>query len=150
MAIVDQNYYNNVYFGESVAAADFPRYEARAEQLINSITRGQYTRLLDLFTQKGNTNAAEALTTAYQSAICAQIEYFIANGLLSVTAAQSDDSFTVGRVSVSSNKSSNNFETRGASMISPTAIAFLEQTGLLGRGVSVPVAPFAPFPLEVW
>ena len=145
MAIVTQEYYANTYYGEPIAVSDFPRYEARAEQIINAATRGQYRLLL---AKLGNTDAAAALTSAYSFAICAQIEYLLANGMLAVTSGSSGDGFTVGKVSVSSGGT--DFSLRGATMLSPAAAMYLEQTGLMGRVVSVPVEPFAPFPLEVF
>lgn len=145
MAIVDLTYYNNTYLGEPVATADFPRLEKRAEQVIASICRGQYETMLAQL----NGAAAEALTTAYKSAICAQIEYYQAGGYLSVSTGQSGESFTVGKVSVTAGGSGSSFATRGAAMLSPTAQMYLEQTGLLGRAVAVPVEPFAPFPWEI-
>jgi hypothetical protein len=150
VAIVTIDYYLNTYYGEPIAAEEFPRYEARAEQLVNAVTRGRYTALLAQLTSAGHTAAAEGLTTAYSNAICAQIEYYVANGLLAVTTGQSGESFTVGKVSVSSAGSGSSFAQRGAAMLSPAAQMYLEQTGLMGRSVAVPVEPFAPFPLEVW
>ena len=147
MAIVDLNYYNNIYFGETIATADFPRYERRAEDLINTVTRGQYPIMLD---KLGTSTAATALTNAYKNAICAQIEYFKASGLLSVTTGTSGDSFTVGKVSVNKGNNGATFSNRGTALLSPLAMSYLEQTGLLGRAVGVPVEPFAPFPVGVF
>lgn len=149
MAIVDLNYYTNTYFGETIATADFPRYERRAEEVINAICRGQYAPLLAKLTEGNYTTAAANLTTAYKNAICAQIEYLVSGGLLATTTGQSGESFTVGKVSVSAGGNGSTFATRGAAMLSPTAQMYLEQTGLLGRAVSVPVDPFAPFPIGV-
>lgn len=149
MAIVDYTYYSETYFGEPVATADFPRYEARAEAVIDSVCRGQYSAFITQLTEKGYTAAAQKITSAYMNAICAQIEYYVANGILSVTAGQTDESFTVGKVSVSTSGAGAGFETRGTAMLSPSATLYLEQTGLLGRCISAPVEPFAPFPLGV-
>lgn len=148
MAIVTQEYYANTYFGEPVAVSDFPRLEARAEQFIEQTCRGRYQPFVAELTAKGYTDAAARVTTAYKNAICAQIEYFYANGTLAVTTGQSGTGFTVGKVTVQG--AANDTKTRGATMISPTAQMFLEQTGLLGRAVSVPVDPYAPFPVGVF
>lgn len=146
MGIVDLTYYENTYFGEPIPTADFPRYEARAEQLISAVTRGQYEAAVTALPEA----AAAALTANYKNAICAQIEYYQSNGLLAVTTGSSNEGFTVGKVSVSAgNSGSSVFATRGAAMLSPAAQMYLEQTGLMGRGVAVPVEPFAPFPWEV-
>lgn len=150
MAVVTLTYYTDTYIGEPIPATEFPRYEARAEQLVNAVCRGRYAPVLASLTAKGHTAAAEALTTAYSNAICAQIEYYVSNGLLAITTGQAGESFTVGKVSVSSGNNSESFKTRGAAMLSPAAQMYLEQTGLMGRGLSVPVEPFVPFPLGVW
>lgn len=148
--IVSLDYYENTYLGEPVAASDFPRLEARAEQLINNVCRGQYAAMLALLTEKGHIDAASALTTAYANAICAQIEYYVANGFLAISTGQAGESFTVGKVSVSSGGSGASFAQRGAAMLSPAAQMYLEPTGLMGRTVAAPCEPFAPFPLGVW
>lgn len=150
MALVTYEYYTNTYLGEPVAAGDFPRYEARAEQTISAVCRGAYPVILDELTSKGMTQAAQALTTLYSNAICAQIEYFAANGLLAVTAGQSGESFTVGKVSVTAGSAGGSFATRGAAMLAPQAQMLLEQVGLTGRHIAVPAEPFAPFPWEVY
>ena len=147
MAIVDYNYYTNTYLGETIAQADFPRYDANAERLIDFATSHRYEAVLDYYTAQGFTTAASNLTSAYKSAICAQIEYYLANGL-SVMTGQAGEGFTVGKVSVNSGNGST-FATRGAAMLSPAAQMYLEQTGLLGRSIAVPCEPFAPFPWEV-
>ena len=146
MGIVDLDYYNNTYIGEPIPTADFPRYEARAEQLINAVCRGAYAVIVDTLPP----DALAELAANYKNAICAQIEYYLSNGLLSVTTGTSSEGFTVGKVSVTAgNSSTNAFATRGAAMLSPAAQMYLEQTGLLGRAVAVPVEPFAPFPWGV-
>lgn len=147
MAVVTMDYYISTYFGENIAAADFPKYEARAEQVINAVCRGQYNALLQKLTAAGHTEAATALTAAYSNAICAQIEYYISNGLLSTTTGDNGGGFTVGKVSVQAG--GNTFAERGAAMLSPAAVMYLEQTGLMGRLVGVPIEPFAPFPIGV-
>lgn len=145
MGIVDLAFYETVYIGEPIPVADFPRYEARAEQVIEMVCRGQY----EDFIERLSPQAAEKITKAYKFAICAQMEYYLSNGLLVVTTGTQGEGFTVGKVSVSGGNSANAFATRGAAMLSPAAQMFLEQTGLLGRGVGVPVEPFAPFPWSV-
>ena len=141
MAIVDYDYYANQYYGEAIAECQFPQYLAKATRAIILITHGRAAdyAVLPAFQQ-----------AAIRDAICAQIEYYLSNGLLSVTTGTSSEGFTVGKVSVTAgNSSTNAFATRGAAMLSPAAQMYLEQTGLLGRAVAVPVEPFAPFPWEI-
>ena len=138
MGIVDTSYYNETYIGEPIPTTDFARYETRAEQLIGLVCRGQFS-----------SDMPENIVTAYKNAICAQMEYYLSNGLLSVTTGTQGEGFTVGKVSVSGGNSANAFAIRGAAMLSPAAQMYLEQTGWLGRAVGVPVEPFAPFPWSV-
>ena len=144
MAVVTQNYYINNYMGAAIAADDFARYELRAEQAIKLACQGRYEAVYNALTAKGLTAAAANLKENYSNAICAQMEYLLANGILSVTTGETGEGFTVGKVSVQGGASS--ADARGAGMLSPAALAFLEQTGLIGRSVAVPVEPFAPFP----
>ena len=145
MAIVDYSYYENTYMGEPVATADFPRYAAMAERVVSAVCRGQYETLIS----KLSTSAAAKITEAYMNAICAQIEYYSATGILSATTGQSDDGFTVGKVSVTGGSNGSSFANRGAAMVSPSVALYLEQTGLLNRSVNAPFDPFAPFPVGV-
>lgn len=146
--IVTLNYYNTNYIGEPVDAADFQRLSARAEDVVASVTRYQYDTLVARLTAEGHTALAAQIETLYKKAICAQIEYYSANGVLSVTAGDSGGGWTVGKVRVDGQTQS--FESsRGAALISPSALMYLEQTGLLGRSVSVPDQAFAPWPWEV-
>ena len=150
MAIVNYCYYTNEYMGEPIAIADFPRFERRAEDIIYSATRGQDINVLNSYVSKGLTERAAALTDLYSKAICAQVEYLKASGILSATTGSSGDSFTVGKVTVNKGGSGASFANRGAAMLSPLAMSYLEQTGLMSRVVGVPVEPFAPFPWGVY
>ena len=127
MAIVTYEDYTNTYYGEPIAQAAFPRYELRAEELIASITRGaDYTSL------------PSAFQTAYKKAICAQVEYFVLQGISVATegANTGDTSYTIGKISVGRGGSGSSAAASGGySMIAPAARGYLEQTGLLSRHV---------------
>lgn len=134
MAIVTQEYFTSTYIGGAVASADFPRYEARAEDIIALATRNAV-----------NENNIEtfpaAVQKAYKYAICAQIEYYNVYGVDVALTGVSGASFTVGKVSVNDGEKA----TGRATMLCPASIAYLEQTGLLGRDVGVIGEPFLPF-----
>lgn len=136
MAIVTIDYYNSTYYGEPVAAADFPRYDARAEAIIGQLTRGRYASFLAELTEKGLTTAAEQLTQNYKSAICAQIEYYQLNGIATASGGLADSSYTIGKISVSSG-GGNSDNTGVYTMVCPAARMYLEQTGLLYGAVPV-------------
>lgn len=125
MAAVTYDYYIGTYIGDpAVTEADFPRMEARAEDLINQLVR--YQTIPDMW------------MTAYQNAICAQIDYYSIYGIDLAAGGIASDSFTVGKVSVSGPSSRQSGMTGAASMVAPAARAYLEQTGLLNP--SVPAA----------
>ena len=146
--IVTLNYYNTNYIGEPVDAAIFQRLSARAEDVISSITRYQYEPLNARLTAEGHTALAAQITTLYKNAICAQIEYYAANDVLTVTAGDSDGGWTVGKVRVDG-KDKSGGESRGEALVSPSALMYLQQTGLLNRSISVPDQAFAPWPWGV-
>lgn len=138
MAIVTYTYYKDTYLGETIAQTDFPRAEARAERLVAQITRGRATAetfaALPPFQQAAVTDA-----------ICAQIEYYVLNGVDISIAGETSSGWTVGKVRVDSGSKS---KASGAvTMVSPSAYAALEQTGLLNPQVpTLGEPPAAPWP----
>lgn len=125
MAIVTYEYYTETYMGETIAEIDFPKYEAKAERLITQITHGR----------AANYAALPAFQKqAIQEAICGQIEYYTLMGLDVSIAGETSSGWTVGKVRVDGNAKAS--ATGAASMVSPSAIAALEQTGLLNPQVA--------------
>lgn len=124
MAIVDYSYYSGTYYGETIAESEFPRYEARAQRVINQITHGRaaHYAALPAFQQQ-----------AIKDAICAQIEYYVLNGLDVSVSGETSSGWTVGKVKVDG--SSKGAVSGGPSMVCAAAIAALEQTGLLNPQV---------------
>lgn len=122
MAAVTFDFYTNTYHGDlSVTEADFQRLEARAEDAVNALIRfravpAQFEKL-------------------YQKAVCAQIDYYAIYGIEAASAGLMENSFTVGKVSVTGGGAAE--RSGGASMISPQAVAYLEQTGLMNPAVPV-------------
>ena len=141
--MVTEDYYNNTFYGEPVATADFARYEARAAAIISNITRGGYQVRLDWLTLHGYLTAAATLTTAYKNAICAQIEYFALYGINIASAGRQSAGFTVGKVSVNDG---GKLPLGRASTVCPGAISALEQTGLLNPQVDT----YDPVRLPRW
>lgn len=122
MAAVTYDFYANTYHGDpAVTEAAFPRLEARAEDAINALIRFRAV--------------PPQSETLYQKAICAQIDYYAIYGVEAASAGLMENSFTVGKVSVTGSGASS--RRGGASMISPQALAYLEQTGLLNPSVPV-------------
>lgn len=122
MAVVDYEYYTSTYIGDpAVTEAAFPRLEARAEDVVNALIRFRAV--------------PAQWKTLYQKAICAQIDYYAIYGIEAASAGLMENSFTVGKVSVTGGGAS--ARSGGASMISPQAVAYLEQTGLMNPAVPV-------------
>ena len=136
MALVTLTYYQNTYIGEPVAAEDFSRFEARAQDQILGLIRCNEAAV-ELM--------PEPLQTAVKKAICAQIEYFQEYGInISVYGKEAGGGFTVGKVSVN-NGSSTAAASGARSMIAPAVYVYLEQTGLLD-----PAVPAVGMPDQAW
>lgn len=139
MALVTYNYYTQTYMGEPVLQADFPRYDARAEELILGLINKTEEEAEAL--EEG----LPAWLTAIRKAICAQIEYFQEYGVgVAVYGKEAGGGFTVGKVSVN-NGSSSAAASGARSMIAPAVYTYLERTGLLNPAVSV-----AGMPPQYW
>lgn len=128
MPYVDAEYYLTTYYGNPVTpATDFPKYEARAEEVIDALTRYRVQ-------QQGLENLPSNLQTLVKNAVCAQISYFVEEGISTAISGQSTAGFTVGKVSVSGKDSKGS---GASSIVAPAAIMLLEQTGLMQAAVSV-------------
>ena len=120
MAAVTFDFFANTYCGDpAVTEAAFPRLEARAEDAVNALIRFRAV--------------PPQLEVLYQKAICAQIDYYAVYGIEAASAGLMENSFTVGKVSVTGGGAA--ARSGGASMIAPQAVAYLEQTGLLNPAV---------------
>ena len=133
--IVDFTYYSTVYMGQEADQTSFPALCAHASRIIAAMTRWQVDE----------TNISEfpgIVQTMYRLAICCQIDFFALNGLDSV-AGNDGRGFTVGKVSISG-RSGSDIVKKGAmaNNISPMAIMYLEQSGLMNPQVNT--APDMP------
>ena len=126
MGVVDYAFYSSVYMGE-VEQNDFPRLNARASDVIGALTGWA----IDCSTIS---NYPAVIQTLYKKAVCAQVDFFAINGIDSVNDS-GNGGFTVGKVTVQGKAQ----DTSGGTMsgnISPAAIMYLEQTGLMNPQVS--------------
>lgn len=128
---VTYDYYTDTFLGEEIDENSFPRYEAKAERLINQVTRGMAS----------SPRLPSTLQEAVKDAICAQIEYYVLYGLDIAVAGRQGGGFTVGKVSVQA-ASNGNAQAGAASMVAPAALAYLEQTGLLNPAVATADMPW--------
>ena len=130
MAIVDAGYYITVYMGKEAPECDFAALEAKAEDVVCAMTRWKVTA-------ETIASLPPMQRVLVKKAICAQVDFFAVNGLDSV-AGGNDRGFTVGKVSVSG-KSGSDIVRKGvmADSVSPMAILYLEQSGLMNPAVPV-------------
>jgi len=129
-AIVDYSFYSTVYMGQEADEASFPALCARALDIVGAMTRWAVT--------KENVDNLPAPTRIlYKKAVCAQVDFFAANGLDSVNvSAGVDNGFTVGKVSVHG-RSGAGSSGKLSESVAPMAVSYLEQTGLLNPSVPV-------------
>ena len=121
MGIVDYNFYSTVYMGTDADQTSFPALCARASDIIGAVTH---------WVDDATILKLPALhITLYKKAICAQIDFLAINGTDSLNETASGG-FTVGKVTVHG-KASTNGGGKLSESISPMAIAYLEQTGLM-------------------
>ena len=128
-AIVDFTYYRDTYMGTEADATSFPALNAHASRVIGSMTRWQVDE----------TNFAELpsfIQTLYKLAICSQVDYLAVNGVESIYDGEDSVGFSVGKVRVDGKAKASAGGAMSAS-ISPAAISYLEQSGLMNPAVPV-------------
>ena len=123
MGAVDYTCYTSVYMGDVATQTTFPALCARASDVV-----GALTKWVDVSTLR------DPVLTLYKKAVCAQIDFFGINGLDVATAGE-DRGFTVGKVTVNGKTGGLSASGRFADNISPLALVYLEQTGLLNPQV---------------
>ena len=125
MGVVDYEFYSTVYMGTDADQASFPALCARACDVIGAVTHWADETAI--------ANLPNLYQTLYKKAVCAQIDFFAINGTDSVNETTSAG-FTVGKVTVNGKANTSGGGTLFES-ISPLAIAYLEQTGLMNPQV---------------
>ena len=129
-AIVDYAYYSQTYKGSEADQASFPALNAHASRIIGSMTRWQVD-------ESNFDQLPSMIQTLYKLAVCSQIDFLSINGLESITSGEEAVGFSVGKVRVDGKAKASTGGAMSAS-ISPAAVSYLEQTGLMCP--SVPVA----------
>lgn len=125
MGVVDFEFYSNVYGGTDADQASFPALCARAYDVIGAVTHWvDETKVMTL---------PAPVPMLYKKAVCAQVDFLSINGIDSLNETASSG-FTVGKVTVHG-KSSSSGGGKLQESISPMAIAYLEQTGLMNPQV---------------
>ena len=125
MGVVDFTFYSSVYGGTDADQTSFPALCARASDVVGALTHWvDESYILTLPAQ---------IQTLYKKAICAQIDFLSLNGTDSLNETASGG-FTVGKVTVQG-KAANQCGGKMSENISPMAVAYLEQTGLMNPQV---------------
>lgn len=125
MGVVDYTFYSTVYGGTDVNNTSFPALCARASDVIGAVTHW--------VDENKVMNLPAPIPTLYKKAICAQIDFLAINGTDSLNETATAG-FTVGKVTVHG-KAASTAGGRMAENISPLAISYLEQTGLMNPQV---------------
>ena len=129
-AIVDYTYYTDTYKGSEADETSFPALNAHAERMIGAMAHWRVN--------EGNFGSLPSLIqTQYRLAVCSQIDFLAINGVDSVSGGD-NGGFTVGKVSVHGKSSASAGGAMSAN-ISPAAVMYLEQTGLMNPAVPVGV-----------
>ena len=125
MGVVDFTFYSTVYMGTDADETSFPALCARASDIVGALTHWEDETEIS--------KKPQLIQTLYKKAICAQIDFLAINGTDSLNET-SASGFTVGKVTVHGKAGSANGG-RMSENISPLAIGFLEQTGLMNPQV---------------
>ena len=124
MGVVDYTFYSTVYGGTDADSQTFPALCARASDIIGAVTHWiDDARILMLPVQ---------IQTLYKKAVCAQVDFLSINGMDSLNETATGG-FTVGKVTV--HAKANSCGGKLSESISPLAIGYLEQTGLMNPQV---------------
>ena len=128
-AIVDFTFYHDTYMGTEADATSFPALNAHASRVIASMTRWQVD-------ETNFDQLPSIVQTMYKLAICSQIDFLAINGVESISGGEESVGFSVGKVRVDGKAKASAGGAMSAS-ISPAAISYLEQSGLMYPGVPV-------------
>jgi hypothetical protein len=126
--IVDFSFYTGEYMGTEADEASFPSLNAHASRIIGAMTHWQVS-------EETIDNFPSMIRTLYRLAVCSQIDFLAINGMESISGGN-DTGFTVGKVRVDGNSKASAGGAMSAS-VSPAAISYLEQTGLMNPAVPV-------------
>ena len=124
MGVVDSTFYSTVYMGTDADQASFPALCARASDVIGAVTHWVDESTIATLPAQ--------IQTLYKKAICAQIDFLSINGMDSLNESASAG-YTVGKVTVHGKANASGGKLQES--ISPLAIGYLEQTGLMNPQV---------------
>lgn len=124
MGVVSFEFYSTVYGGTDATAQTFPALCARADDVIGAVTHWVDETALSRMHAR--------VQLLYKKAVCAQVDFFALNGTDSINETATGG-FTVGKVTVQGKANASGGKL--SESISPLAIGYLEQTGLMNPQV---------------
>lgn len=124
MGVVSFEFYSTVYGGTDATEQTFPALCARAEDVIGAVTHWVDETALSRMHAR--------VQMLYKKAVCAQVDFFALNGTDSINETATGG-FTVGKVTVQGKANASGGKL--SESISPLAIGYLEQTGLMNPQV---------------
>ena len=124
MGVVDFTFYSTVYGGTDATQATFPALCARASDIVGAMTHWADEAII--------ARLPALHQTLYKKAVCAQVDFLAINGMDSLNETASSG-FTVGKVTVHGKANASGGKLQES--ISPLAIGYLEQTGLMNPNV---------------
>ncbi len=129
-AIVDFQYYTETYKGNEADETSFPALNAHASRVIANMTRWRVD-------EETIDQLPALVQTLYRLAVCSQIDFLAINGVDSMTDGEGSIGFSVGKVRVDGKAKASAGGGAMSASVSPAAISYLEQTGLMNPAVPV-------------
>lgn len=126
MPYIDYQYYTDEFKGASIDESAFSSLVVRASDALDNLTRNFY-QFNDLETD------VAFRKNKFKKAVACQVEYFHEVGSTTTYGMNEPSSVTIGRTSQSGGSS--NSQTN--SLLCPDVISYLNDTGLLYRGLGV-------------
>ena len=132
-ALVDQTYYDNEFYGLSVAEGNWDRYERAAEGAVNALCHGFFDdhTFADL--------QLESDSTRIKNAICAQVEFYVDQGGITANERAASHngakSFTVGSFSMTKPTTNSDANVAADAALGARVRRYLQPTGLPYGGV---------------
>ena len=124
MGYITEDYYRQVYCGNDVDGIDV--LIERASDIIDNVT------MMRIGGEEGLARLSSVIAERVRRAVAAEVEYLGAvGGTVEVETAAKLGGFSIGKFSVSGGSSSSG---GAADSLSPSALSYLEPTGLLYRG----------------
>ena len=125
MGYITEDYYKQIYCGNDVDGIDV--LIERASDIIDNVT------MMRIGGEEGLDRLSPVIVERVRRATAAEVEYLGAvGGTVEIETAAKCGGFSIGKFSVSGGSSSSG---GAADTLSPTALSYLEPTGLLYRGI---------------